>query len=565
MIIGLSCYDNLLVVAYMNVASLLLTHQQGNDITGAAQNWYRKAFEIAPNNDVVRWHWGHTFLVSQQYTKAVTVLSPLQPKASTNAFFYADLVRALSLSEAHESVIRLYENGAPVGVSGNEELNDLVALAYLTRMQEIDSASNSKTQFHQDLEKAIVLRPYDLWLNYYLLEEIRSKSNAASSVTEIEVLKNFKTNSINPTDMRLLTFGVSVIPKLAEQNIWDKKLLTNVIAYLVWQKYTLPKVEELLVHLGEIYSTDPLWPYYLGELYSRRNETQKAIAAYKGAVDLNYPPAYLRLGMAFEEVCFSQEDDCPQNEDTVQWYKMYYQLAPQDIIGLVRLRKIYNRLGNSEAARIEALLEEEINNSDVVSKILKMPLEDIELGPNLLQNGDLEIWTNDDSPVHWLKDYQPRNQNSIALFITGADALFSVRGNHAARVLGLWLDNQENNSTTRVGYWYGKGEAEPIFPVVIEPSEIGMLSFLYRTDGKVKVWMNNLFFQGDYSLPETNGQFWKVVIIGKNKTMRSVELTPVIRTYSTGEFLLDEVQLRKLKTLKKPKFEKTFFWLSSAQ
>lgn len=191
----------------------------------------------------------------------------------------------------YERAIRLEpESEEPYRPLVETPRGDAIAVAYL------DAGGR------EVLEKVKWLRPGDLYVNYRLWKEAQQAGDLTSAAAYSEMLTYFPLEAISPADERLLDYAAEVIPVLLDEGLWDRDKTLNVVSFLVWQHHGADGVAWLLEQLMERYPAEPEWPFYLAELYHRRGDLDRAETVYRHvlALDPNYAPAYLRIGMLYE-------------------------------------------------------------------------------------------------------------------------------------------------------------------------------------------------------------------------------------------------------------------------
>jgi len=257
---------------------------------------FEQALALSGDHAAARWGLARASLAlgrlgveaDENAVTAASALRPLAVEGTRNPLLYQDALTAFSYGGRPEEVIKLYESGLPL--KRTQSVSDTVALAYLQR-----SAPG-------DLPRARTLRPGDLYANYHLWMQARQDGDLGAAAVYSETLTYFPLEAVHPADERLLDYAAEAIPSLLEEGLWDRDKTLNVASFLVWQHHGAAGVEQLLEQLIERYPTDPDWPFYLAELYHRRGDLDRAEAAYRQvlALDQNYAPAYLRIGMLYE-------------------------------------------------------------------------------------------------------------------------------------------------------------------------------------------------------------------------------------------------------------------------
>ena len=156
--------------------------------------------------------------------------------------------------------------------------------------------------------KAATVNPDNLYALYRLAQIHRDLGDEERAVEYEEQLRYFDLNAvaISP-DARMAEYQGRAMAGLADDGIWERDKLLNVVSYQVWQfAEGAPGVmaERVLGTLLEQWPQDADILFYLAELYHRRGDLEQAEAAYRQVLDVepDYAPAYLRLGMLYEEL-----------------------------------------------------------------------------------------------------------------------------------------------------------------------------------------------------------------------------------------------------------------------
>lgn len=396
----------------------------------------------------------------------------------------------------------------------------------------------------QDLEKFGWLRPGDLYMNYQLWRQARETGNPANAQIYSEALAHFPIEAIQPTEERLLDYALAIVPFLLEDGIWSRDTLLNVVAFLAWQRPEAASVEQLLLQLSERNPNEADWLFYLGEVYHRRAMWEPAQATYLKtlAVDPGYAQAHLRLGMISEARCKAQVAGCASLTAAAEQYQEYHRTCPHDVHGLERLARVLEVLGRPEAA---ALSEELLAGTDsrlFVAEALGLPPEDVELGPNLVSNGDFGIW-DDQHPAEWSAATYLGPSGDRGLYTMGKDEL--VAGGSSARILALWGGLLPDGTITYAEYL---GERAPI-------ADAKYLVSLYYSSQRF-VEGSGLFIVGEYdkvgglklaqeSLSDSQGQ-WQWVHILAEPANPSTAVGPLVRVAGVGEQWIQSVAIRSI-------------------
>ena len=164
-----------------------------------------------------------------------------------------------------------------------------------------------------------------------------------------------------------------------------------------------------------------------------------------------------------------------------------------------------------------------------------------------------------------------REPFNAATFARGSDELLPFEGQRAARVDGFWVQQQEDKSPARAGFWQWDEMTRGLRPITLTASMPYVLSFHYRTtrvpDGKATVWVSGdpeVFWAHDHSLPATGGAWHHFVAVGWNRSDAEAAIRPLIRSFAPGCVEFDDVQVRPINLTTKRstiKADKTRFWV----
>jgi tetratricopeptide (TPR) repeat protein len=536
----------------------------------------QRAAALDPSSLTIRWGLGRIALASGNLTTATETLELATDQARHNPLLYQDALTAFSYGGMPEQVIALYESSALSHPT--QTLSDTVAVAYLT----------AKGQ--EALEKVRDLRPGDLYANYYLRQAAQRAGDLAGAEAFTQELIHFPLEAISPTDERLFEYIAAVIPALLDEGLWNLDTTRNVVSFLTWQHDTADGVEQLLKQLVERYPAEPDWPFYLGEFYHRQGNVEQAEKAYQQAltVDLEYPHAYLRLGLLSESEnsgsAFRQ-----RLKSAAKMYEQYYSRVPDDLLGLKRLTKVCTMLeqagtsdescrqaaeraleeqscagaeGNfrpcltaqqSPATVLREVFEDQIDDRRIAAGTLGVPLETVELGPNLVRNGGGEELDNG-GPREWIwADMATGNPWNKGVFTGGLDSLDALWGDTATHIEGFWLQTKPELEPGRVGYWQWDEQERKLGEIEILPGQPYLISFYYHTeqisDNSVALWVSHdeaVLFAGYHHLPPTDGKWLRFTRIAWNRTESPKKAQLLVSLFSPGGVWFDNVVVRPL-------------------
>jgi tetratricopeptide (TPR) repeat protein len=413
------------------------------------------------------------------------------------------------------------------------------------------------------LDVVLEQNPEDQFALYYLARIYEEEGEVEQAVEIYQTLRYFELGE----DGKPPAYLGGLVAKLEQYGLWEREQVINVVSYLVWQE-AQEQAGELLGYLEETYPEQPDWSFYRGELYHRQGDLERAEAAYWQALaaDAEYAQAYLRLGMLAEEG--GRQGEGEEREwylsGAARWYGQYHEMAPDDLLGLERLVETCAALektgGKNESCRDAAALREELESKTddrrIVAELLHVPVESVELEPNLVENGGFEDWV-DEEPDWWIwSNMATGNPWNKGVFVGGADMLGAQLGN-TARVDGLWLQDHEDKEEARCGYWQWDEEQRALRSITVTVGSPYLLSFYYRTerlaDGAAAVWTSSdpmILFAHDRELPGTHGAWQRFIAVGWNRSGAEATIGPMIRSFATGSVAFDDVQVHQIELAK---------------
>jgi tetratricopeptide (TPR) repeat protein len=342
-----------------------------------------------------------------------------------------------------------------------------------------------------------------------------------------------------PPDARLDDYQVQALTGAVTAGWWSQETLLNVVSYRVWKDQGSRTEKLLQTLLTDLPVAEKDLRFYLAEMYQRRGDWEKADQTYRQILEQapDHAEVYLRLGMVAEARCRQSKAEGTAYEDAIGWYKKYYELRPDDLLGLKKLVSMAELAGLSEASSLQARFQSQIAPVSVIANSLGLSSDTIRLGQNLVINGDFESWEQID-PAGW---YIPRKTVgeipwNEALYEMASDRMISWQGN-SLRISGIWSQQFPEKRSNWTGY-------RRFEEVPVKKTRLYLISLLYRTEGSPdQAAVNITFFDGNQKLPPTNGNWHQIVIITKS-TAESIR--PFVRLFSSGNVWYDEIQVREL-------------------
>lgn len=475
------------------------------------ENWYRY------------WALGKMHLAMGDYVAAVHELAlAAEGDPGTDAWLSIDLLNAYDRVGITDRFITRYEEtretidalvqpcrskdegcrGMAILERGGYEPSDpasidRVALNYFYEARRIWQTGGDSERALALLQKARGIRPDDLHAIYLEARIHEALGRDAETAASVESLRFFR---VQPwLDPRLGSLLVETAIELVEKGVWDQSQTLDYASVLAWQHPSDASTDRFLQAMLQRHPEDPDWLLLLGELHQRRGELAEARRAYLHVMELSpdHPAASLAL----------RQMDLGSVGSQTEW-----------------------------------------NDKHNIAAFLEVSPGAFDVGPNLL---DEEV-AGMQSPVDVYLDWAPRgvwrvdvrekthrSEYAPASFVVGFDEL--GYGGEAIRIQGFWTQDQAQGPTPWAGMWTNA--------VKLKPQTLYVLSFAYKASGVGSVHFpmaRPAVLDGDLTLRPTDGRWRKVVIIGANWTDRTLELIPIFRTFTRGQVLFEDIELREL-------------------
>ena len=281
-------------------------------------------------------------------------------------------------------------------------------------------------------------------------------------------------------------------------------------------------------------------------------------------------------------------------QEAAHYYNRYHALAPDDLLGLKRLAEVCTALEqagvedescreaaervlegqgdketggqgegemlhspfstlHSPASVLREVLEARTDDRRIVAELLGVPVEAVELGENLVEDGGFEEWVGG-KPKGWMwSDMATGDPWNEGLFVRGQSTRLVPGGAMAARVHGLWVQSLTDLPGGRAGYWICQGGEETCPGISLEPNALYALVFYYSTVGTgdrgAGLWVSNnaeAFFAHERFLPPTAGTWHRLTVVSRNNLSFSESVQPLLRLWSIGIVAYDDVRLREI-------------------
>jgi tetratricopeptide (TPR) repeat protein len=423
------------------------------------------------------------------------------------------------------------------------------AAAYLQRAEERRQAGDGAAAVEL-WRKALVADPGNLYALWQLRQAARVAGDDATAAHYEEQLRYSDLRSVAvPSHVQLAEYQGQAMAQLAEAGIWTDETLHNIASYQVWQ-FAQGEVgrhtERVLQALLWDRPGDIDLRFYLAELYHRRGEWEQAEAAYRAVLerDAAYAQAMLRLGMVFQAR--------GRLAEAADWYARYRALAPDDLLGLERLVEVHEVLGAPDTTALREQLRDRSDDRRIAAQLLGVPADAVQLGENLVRNGDFESWLSG-RPEWWsvsnMATGDPWNEG---LFIGGREEL-DAPGGSALRIQGMWLRQEPDKEPGRWGYWYFDERSRRIATLPLEPDGVYLISFDYRSDAEegqgAAVYVSDreeVLWRGDRRLPKTGYAWRHFVAVAANRSGAEATMRLLLRHWGSGVMAFDRVRVSRL-------------------
>lgn len=493
-----------------------------------------RAATLAPHNTTIRWSAGRAALATGDTETAFHWLAPvLHPKNGIlNPLLLQDTLTAINAQypDEPEQVVQIYEQqrGANTPLLTTVS-RDIIALAYLKTSTSTDT-----------LRKVREVQPGNLYATYHLWQQ--SRTSGKESQEYRDTLRHIPLEALLPSQGGLLPYLCETIPHIYRSNIWNIRETAVIADFLVWQYPHASAVEQMLSHLQETYPDQPVWTYISGELYHRRGNLQQAQTMYLRTIEHHpdYQPAYLKLGLTFEQQAQAQEGNISGLLESAATSYVHYleQQGENDSLVLKHLADVCMALERqtisteacSDAARIflaqpvfatspppeqspsttlHTLATNRVQHT--VATLLEQDVATVYLGTDLLQNMPLKNW-NMSQEYGWrwvIKTHT--HPYSRAVFTLGHEETFTYSSPRSLRLDGLWV------SPGSKGKWRAVEYLLPREPVVLDTAaeqRLYAVSFHYRTNRAQKnAKMAFKLTSNCCRLPRTDREWHQVVIV----------------------------------------------------
>jgi hypothetical protein len=185
--------------------------------------------------------------------------------------------------------------------------------------------------------------------------------------------------------------------------------------------------------------------------------------------------------------------------------------------------------------------------AEQVAPILGVAASELQLGPELIQNGGFERFgDSEDLPSPWRASFASTGGSwNQGAFVVGPDSAAPYNGSLALRIDGLALVRRTDREPARAGFLYPS--------LQVEAGDLYAVSFVYRTravaDGAVSLWLGeraDVIASGDSFLPGTNGEWQRATLIGRNSSGSPATINVLLRLWDEGTVWFDDISLRQV-------------------
>ncbi len=489
-----------------------------------------------------QWALARSEMVIGKIESAAGILQDLRKKQPANPLLYQDTLLALSRTKRFQDIASLFEGAPPLYQTLT--ISDSVAEAYLEVAQRSDNASAQEL-----MKRAHKLRPGDLFLNEYFWRQPRDNSQRNSGDEYRLALTTFPISAINPVNDQLVQFVVDVLPRLRQEGIWEKDQLVRAVADLSWRYSYQPELKDLLRGLAAEYPQEPEWQFYLGEVYQRDGDIQRAQTAYGAAlqIDPDHAASLYRSGLLYE-----LSGKWVEAQDA---YQKYQRLVPDDLAGLEALVRLSDKLAAPNSGVLRQQLNSVLDDIQTAARLLPSSTDAIEVGPNVVINPGYEDEHNGVLADWAIGDYL-NGQNGTApqgAFASGADSAEKFEGQYSARIDGLWRTRDLTGSyglvslpeNPRGSYW-----------IQLETNQPYLVSGLYKTNGVSATGQVYVGNSGtsllSMALPGTNGAWHKYAWMGCTQSESPEWMQLVLQLVTPGQIWFDQIKIQPLLSQNQP-------------
>lgn len=482
-----------------NLDAVSFDSMQDSQVLTPVINRLREAATQSPYPTSTEWSLGRMQMVIGDLHSAKNSLSHFQTHLIQNPLLYSDILMTYRGLGDHEAIVNFYEsNPVPVAL---ESISETIAGAYIDMGGPNAPAS------------VLALRPNDLWAIYHRWLQTRQEGNAEGIRRYESALARFPIDAISPNNSIRFDAALKILPELFEEGVWDSHVLRSVVAYLIWKFPERQSVETLLKTLMMHYPDHEIWPLYLGELYQRNGQLDDAAAMFLYVHTMNPESTIVKSGIELAiAACAPSTTPC----------------------------KRLSEIGTGKNAPAQF-----VNTDDdlkFVADSLGINSESMQLGDNLIKNGDFSAWQGD-HPEGWRFETYAGSDLAGAVYATGEDNLLPHLP--SVRIAALRGGRLSDNTMT-LGEYLG--------PEFIANDSQYLVTITYRSndfsDGTALLLLGDYRYENGEiilmeELPSTQNTVTRLRFVTSTATPGTVNL-PVIRNWGNGQLWIHSIEVRPI-------------------
>lgn len=447
-----------------------------------------------------------------------------------------DLIITHAKAGRHGDIIALYER-CPAMLRPFPLVVDAVAASYLKQMK-----SGMDLSILREVE---AIRPDDLYVNYQLWQQAVNAGNFEAAAHYRRHLEHFSSQAADPSSEVLLGYAGGVIPELLRQELWSFETTLRVVSMLVWRNPNAHAVETLLQRLSASYPEEPDWQLLLGEFYQRSRNLSLAAETYERLADSHPQLAEVKLRQAMVAQAQAQElgpASKTRFQKALAWYEEYHRSAPNALLPLQTLLEMGTVADDSTSANMRNELQSQWDGRQIAARILDAPVNSIDLGPNLVRNGEFASSIGD-GIADWERGIYAGKDGASAVYEVGPDELggdVSIMRLQALRGGAL-----EDGTTT-----YAELTGAPFradgqrYLITLEYAASGFsvgTGLLLLSDFEP----SEAFVLLETGLPDTRGEWRQLAFVAEGPS-RSRLVRPLLRNWGDGEIRVMSLAVRPI-------------------
>ena len=405
------------------------------------------------------------------------------------------------------------------------------------------------------LDQGLTLLPAPISLLYSRYRIALSNGDDKDLIEKLETrLTYFELDSIAPrSDARLRHCDVETMARLVSEGMWNREKLNRIVSYRVWQ-YPSAETEQFISELLHFFPNDVDLLFYHGELYQRIQAWEKAREKYEQVIrlDASYTKAYLRLADVLQESCGDALAKCHLLDEIEENYERYISLVPDDLLGSEKIIEFFKNVKNPKSKLLEHEYRKRTDDRQIVAEQFGVSVDQVFFGPNMIDNGGFEEWL-ESRPKSWWQYTKAGGEGvNIGYLKAGSDFIDALDGKYYGRMVGLWVGNNNELTQPHVAFACNNDQLDMRCEFHLRSQGLYLFSFFYRTSENENIvagpWfgLGNNPFVGTKSLPNTDGEWHKIVLIDNNQQNVTTNIRLFFRLLSKGEVWWDNVSLREI-------------------